>query len=692
MIKKILFLALVFTFSTQAQKTKVACVGNSVTYGTAIEQREVNSYPSQLQELLGNRFEVTNFGHPGATVLKNGHKPYWNTLHFEESKSFLPDLVIIHLGLNDQGNNNWPMHKGEFVSDYLDLIQEYRSLPSSPKIIICKMSPSFSGHHWFQEGMRENYLEIQAKIDIIGEKAGVDIMNLQDPLYRFPEYYADDLHPTKEGANIIADKIYRFVSGNYGGLTLPTLYGENMVFQRNVPIVIKGSANALDEITVHFNGEAKRTKVSKHGQWQVTYPAKEAGGPYKLNIKSKKSGDINIFKVYVGEVWLASGQSNMDFTLSKELHGSTILKDSINTNIFLFSMDGKAHPSNHTFSKEELLNCNAKDYFRSSGWSNKPDSILESFSAIAYSFAYNLEKELKVPIGIVCNAVGGSTTQSWISREAMEATNETISLLNDTHLNPLVQPWVSERKAKNLSNMTDFGVTARHPFDPTMLFDAGIYPIKDFPIKGVLWYQGESNADREELHSKLFKMLVADWRNQWNNPDLAFNFVQLSSIERPNWGVFRDSQRRLLSIPNTGMAVSSDVGHPTDVHPNGKWIIGKRLSNIALAKNYGNNVPYSGPLLDFVNVKNNALEVHFSHAEGLRTSDGKAVLDIEIAGKDKVFVKAEAQIDNHVLRIWSEQIKNPRYVRYGYSPYTNGNLINKHGFPASTFSNLGMID
>ncbi|GGW36104.1 sialate O-acetylesterase [Arenibacter certesii] len=692
MLRIVYLLILLVTFSMQSQKLKVACVGNSVTYGTRVEERERNAYPEQLQELLGNDYEVANFGYPGATALKQGHKPYWDNPIFEESKSFQPNLVVIHLGLNDQGNNNWPAHKEEFISDYLDLIQEYRNLPSSPEVIICKMSPSFSGHHWFEEGMRENYQEIQAKIDTIGKQAGVPIVDLQDPLYRFPEYYADDLHPAKEGATIIANKIYHFISGNYGGLKLPLLYGENMVFQRNVPLVINGTANALDDITVRFNGETLRTKVSQHGQWKVTYPAKEAGGPYQLSIKSKKSGEISIPKVYIGEVWLASGQSNMDFTLSKELHGSTILKDSTNSNIFLFSMDGKAHPSNHTFSKEELLNCNAKDYFRSSGWSNNPDSIMENFSAIAYSFAYNLQKELKVPIGIVCNAVGGATTQSWISREAMETTHETIGLLNDTHLNPLVQPWVSERKAKNLSNMKDFGIKARHPFDPTMLFDAGIYPIKDFPIKGVLWYQGESNAEREELHSKLFKMLVADWRNHWNNPDLAFNFVQLSSIERPNWGIFRDSQRRLLSIPNTGMAVSSDVGHPTDVHPKEKWILGKRLSNIALAKNYGINVPYSGPMLDFVNVRNNVLEVHFSHTEGLRTSDGKAVLDIEIAGTDKVFVKAEAQIDNNVLRIWSEQIKNPRYVRYGYSSYTNGNLINKHGFPASTFSNLGMVD
>ncbi|HLT51837.1 MAG TPA: GDSL-type esterase/lipase family protein, partial [Arenibacter sp.] len=254
-MKNIYLLTLLLTFSMQAQKIKVACVGNSVTYGTGVGERELNSYPSQLQKLLGDGYEVANFGYPGATALKQGHKPYWENPIFEASKAFLPNLVIIHLGLNDQGNNNWPGHKGEFVADYLDLIETYRSLPSSPKIIICKMSPSFSQHHWFEEGMRENYKEIQAKIDTIGKRAGVAIIDLHDPLYRFPEYYADALHPTGEGAALIANKMYRFVSGNYGGLKLPMLYGENMVFQRNLPLVINGSANALDEIIVRFNGE-----------------------------------------------------------------------------------------------------------------------------------------------------------------------------------------------------------------------------------------------------------------------------------------------------------------------------------------------------------------------------------------------------------------------------------------------------
>lgn len=688
MSKRSVFLFFLMVNVVCAQKIKVACIGNSVTYGATINDRKINSYPAQLQKLLGSDYEVVNFGYSGTTMLKNGHKPYWGKPVFEESKEFLPDIVIIHLGLNDQGNNNWPKYKDEFVSDYLDMIRVFRSLPSKPKVIICKMSPSFSGHHWFEEGMRESYAEIQSKIEAIAKKANVTLLDLYEPLYRFPELYSDDLHPAKKGATIIAKKAYQIITGDYGGLQLSKLYGENMVLQRNESIVIQGKANAGDKIKVNFNNEKRNTLVAESGKWHVVFEPMKAGGPYRLKINTGQSGKKIIDKIYVGEVWLASGQSNMDFKVNAMKHSQTVLKDSLNSKIFLFSMDGKVHPSNHQFTEEELKSCNTNDYFKYSGWNNSKGEVLGNFSAVAYSFAYNLQKRLKVPVGIICNAVGGSTTQSWISRESMETTHQTIDLLNDTHFNPMVQPWVSERKAKNFEKIREFKIKARHPFDPTMLFDAGINPIKEYNIKGVIWYQGESNAERVDFHSKLFKLLVKDWRMHWKKPELPFNFVQLSSINRPTWGHFRDAQRKLLAIPNTGMAVSSDIGHPTDVHPKQKWTVGKRLADVALSKNYGVATGFSGPLLDFVNVSKDILEVHFLYADGLKTRGGSNVKDILIAGKDKDFVPAQAEIKKNILRVWSPKIKEPRYVKYGYSPYTDGNLVNEKGWPASTFSNM----
>ncbi|MCB0473388.1 MAG: sialate O-acetylesterase, partial [Flavobacteriaceae bacterium] len=246
---ELLFLFSIFvSFNLNAQIIKVACIGDSVTYGYGIDSVEKYSYPSQLQEMLGHGYEVKNFGYSGATMLKNGHKPYWKTEAFDSSLNYNPNIVIIHLGLNDQGNNNWPRHKGEFINDYLDMIGLYKELPSHPKIYICLMSPTFSGHHWFEEGMRENFNEIQQKIGEIAEMAKVSLINLHDPLYRFPELFPDNLHPVKEGATLLAKKIYGHISGDFGGLQLPLLYGENMVFQRDVPLRISGIANVPDTI------------------------------------------------------------------------------------------------------------------------------------------------------------------------------------------------------------------------------------------------------------------------------------------------------------------------------------------------------------------------------------------------------------------------------------------------------------
>ena len=679
-----ILLSLTLTVAIHAQKIRVACVGNSVTYGAGIKDRTVNSYPAQLQKLLGKNYEVANFGYSGATLFKNGHKPYWTKKEFKQSQDFAPNIVIIHLGLNDQGNNNWPKHKDEFIADYQEMIAVYKNLPTKPKVIICKMTPTFSGHHWFEEGMRESFKEIQSKIENIAKTANVDLINLHELLYHFPEYFPDNLHPTKAGATIIAQKVYGMITGDYGGLKLPKYYGENMVFQRNEPIVISGTADVDDTVTVVLNNQKALSKVAKNGDWHMALPTMKAGGPYALKIQSKSSKNITYNKVYIGEVWLASGQSNMNFKVHQMQSAKMVLRDSLNPNIFVFSMDSKVL-GNHVFTKDDLEFCNTNDYFKYSGWSNNNDAILENFSAVAYAYAFNLQKELNVPIGVICNAIGGSPIESWISRASLEQTHETVSMLNDSWKNPLADSWVSQRKIENFGFNKNLNV--RHPYDPTFLFDSGILPLKSLNFKGVIWYQGESNAEHEDLYSRLFKMLVADWRHYFNKPQLPFYYVQLSSINRPNWGAFRDMQRKLLTIENTGMVVASDVGHKTDVHPKQKWVVGNRLAKVALAKTYKKPITFSGPLLDFVNVINDKLEVYFIHGKGLKTKDGLPVKDMEIAGEDKIFVKANTEIKGDMILVWSEKIKNPRFVRYGYSSFTNGNLINKYGLPASTFSN-----
>ena len=219
------------------------------------------------------------------------------------------------------------------------------------------------------------------------------------------------------------------------------------------------------------------------------------------------------------------------------------------------------------------------------------------------------------------------------------------------------------------------------------MFESGIVPLDRYPIKGVIWYQGESNAHNYEAHEKLFRLLVGSWRENWNDPDLPFYYVQLSSIDRPSWPWFRDSQRRLMdAIPHTGMAVSSDYGDSLDVHPKNKRPIGERLAHWALNRTYDKRqVVPSGPLFRSVDFRQEAAYVSFDYADGLHTADGKPIREFEIAETEGLYYPAKAEVVGNQVRVYSDRVKHPCYVRYAWRPFTRANLVNSQSLPASTF-------
>lgn len=229
----------------------------------------------------------------------------------------------------------------------------------------------------------------------------------------------------------------------------------------------------------------------------------------------------------------------------------------------------------------------------------------------------------------------------------------------------------------------------RHPYHPSYLYEAGIQNITRLNISGVIWYQGESNEQNVELHEVIFPTLVESWRSAWND-DFPFYYVQLSSMAlgRETWGHFRDSQRRLMyEIPNSGMSVSSDLGDSTDVHPREKKQIGERLARWALNKTYGfSDITPSGPLFHDFFVEDETAYISFEFAEGLMSSDGKPLRSFEVAEFSGLFFPATAEIEENVIKVKSTRVKTPKYVRYGWSSYSDGNLINSEGLPASTFS------
>lgn len=287
MKRTLLFLCLLlYTSAFAKNKIKVACVGNSVTYGYLVENREVNSYPAQLQRLLGEEYEVVNFGKSGATLLNKGHRPYCEQEEYKAALDFAADRVVIHLGLNDTDPRNWPNYQDYFVSDYLSLIESFRKVNPACKIWICRMTPITHRHPRFKSGTRDWYWQEQAMIEEIARLGNTGLIDLQAALYNRPDLLPDALHPTAEGAGILAKTIYRELTGNYGGLQMPVTYSDNMVLQREKPLSVSGIADAGQKITVQIAGQQKETVTAPNGKWSVTLEPLQAGGPYELTIEA----------------------------------------------------------------------------------------------------------------------------------------------------------------------------------------------------------------------------------------------------------------------------------------------------------------------------------------------------------------------------------------------------------------------
>ena len=676
-------LALILSCANYAQdKIKVACVGNSITYGSGVADREVNAYPVKLQGMLGDKYEVGNFGKPGATLLNHGHRPYTQQQEYKDALAFAGDIVVIHLGINDTDPRNWPNYQDEFIGDYRALMQSFREVNPKVRFILARMTPLSDRHYRFESGTRDWHAEIQLAIECIAKAEGVQLIDFHEPLYPYPYVLEDAVHPNAEGAAILAKTVYEGITGDFGGLQMSDMYSDNMVLQYGQPLNIHGKANAGEKVTVKIAGQKKKAVAGSNGKWSVTLEPLKAGGPYTLSIEAGKK-ELIYNKVLAGEVWLCSGQSNMEFYLSQSATGKRDIPQAANDQIRLYDMKARWRTNPVEWDASVLDSLNHLQYYTDASWQVCSPETAGKFSAIAYYFGKMLQDSLKVPVGLICNAIGGSPTEAWVDRRTLEY--EFPAILRNWTKNDFIQDWVRGRAALNVKKSNH--KFQRHPYEPCYLYESGILPLQQYPIKGVLWYQGESNAHNKDAHEKLFKLLVQSWRKNWNNEQMPFYFVQLSSLNRPSWPWFRDSQRRLMQeIEHTGMAVCTDRGDSLDVHPTRKQEVGERLAYWALNKTYGHHVTPSGPLYKSVTFCKNVAYVSYDYAEGLKAAEeGSDLLTFELAGEDQVFYPAKAVVEGNQVKVWSDKVKNPKIVRYGWQPFTRANLVNGAGLPASTF-------
>src|SRR5690606_4754151 len=396
-------------------------------------------YPSILQDLLGDSYIVGNFGHSGATLLQKGHNPYNKTKAYQDALAFEPDIIVIALGLNDTDPRNWPNYHNEFESDYADLIADFREINPNVEVYVCSMTPIFS----------DNHSVLAARIDL----------------------FDDHLHPNGRGAELIAENVAKSIHGVRQPLSLAKTFGSHMVLQRNVENTLRGLASSGDKLTVHLCEEIFHATANKRGEWTVTLPARAAGGPYDITVKSN-SGKIVLSDVLFGDVFLASGQSNMAFTLRQALRGDDVLAQMAPhaAEMCLFKDDDLIHTTHGAWDTTILDAVNELQYFQGE-WEVASAESAADFSAIAYSAAAEIARLEGVPVGIIDLSVGGSNTESWISRRALEQDNLLASYIHNWRTSDFIQDFCRTRGAKNLE--LSKVKHQRHPYEPAYNYEAG---------------------------------------------------------------------------------------------------------------------------------------------------------------------------------------------------------------------------
>jgi sialate O-acetylesterase len=479
----------------------------------------------------------------------------------------------------------------------------------------------------------------------------------------------------------------------HGEVKLPKLFTSHMVLQRDRPIHIWGWADPGEAVSAALNGASESTMAGRLGQWNLYLPAQPAGGPYQLTVTGRKA--VTLDDILIGDIWFASGQSNMEMPLSG-FAGSAVVnnaRDEIaranHPRIRLLFVPHKASPFP------------LRDFDTNQPWTVCTPETAAKFSAVAYFFGREIADRENVPIGLIDSSWGGTPAEAWMSIEGLSADSslmpvfaEYAEMSNAQADVPLV---IAEEKREDAAALSAHAPAPQHPWhpdpaswDPTWLYNGMVAPAVDFGIKGVIWYQGESNSRRDmaSMYEKVFPALIEDWRAHWRQGNFPFLFVQISSFKpgsNETWPIVRDAQRRTLALANTGMAVTIDVGDATNVHPSDKQTVGARLALAARAIAYGENVEYAGPLFRQTSNASGAIHVWFDHADGLMAR-GSDLQGFEIAGEDHHFVPATAHIDGAGVAVSSPQVPRPAYVRYGWQGFPAVNLYNAAGLPASPFT------
>ena len=469
------------------------------------------------------------------------------------------------------------------------------------------------------------------------------------------------------------------------------LFSNHAVLQSGMSVPVWGTADPGEKVVVSFAKQKKVTTADTDGKWMVRFGKLSAGGPFIMTITGKNT--VIVDDVLVGEVWIGSGQSNMAFTVSAKVAAFAGMQDE-ETEIaaanypqlrIFMATTKKAYDSQSEISGE---------------WKISTPENAPAFSAVAYLFGRDLNQTLKQPVGMLVVAFGASTAESWVSRPAAARDPQMKAMLDrfdDLYSFYKTHPHATTDQAPSAPQTINARPGKPGPLrdpvqdqhQPTVLYNGMVHPIVPFAMRGVIWYQGESIVGGKAgvaLYQHIMEALVNDWRQEWGEGNFPFYCVQLPPLKNSsNNPMVREGQAQLMSLPNTGMAVTLDVGDPTNVHPKNKEPVGDRLSRIALANVYGKKIEFSGPVLAGTRIEGASIILHFSHAAGLSGKRGPLQW-FQIAGADGRYVSASAIIQGENVVVHSDEVLSPVSVRYAWDNYPDGaNLVNGAGLPAAPF-------
>ncbi len=490
---------------------------------------------------------------------------------------------------------------------------------------------------------------------------------------------------------------------------LPAIISDHMVLERSAKVPLWGWADPGEDVKISLNGTSAAAKADAEGKWIAVLDLKDSPpGPFEMSVEGKNK--ISLADVLVGEVWIASGQSNMELRLR-------------NTRDAEQEIASSANPFLRQFLVEKNTSATPLDELKGR-WTVAGPETAGDFSAVGYYFGKSLQSEVKVPVGIVNSSWGGTPSEAWTSLEALDsdpdlkAASERIrkQIAEYPGLAKAEQEFPPVAAEKRAAAPKPPAGTPPGPQDTAgFLYNAMIHPIINYAISGAIWYQGESNAGRAIQYRKAFPLLISDWRKQWGRGDFPFYFCQLANFmpknpepEECGWAELREAQSLTLALPATGQAVLIDIGESGNIHPRNKKSVGERLARIALAKEHGKKIAFSGPVFDSMKIENGTATVTFRHTDGglaasplpekydvksqtgesaplVRNSPNSQLEGFAICGQDKKWFWADAKIEGDAVVVRSDKVPSPVAVRYAWAQNPTCNLANGAGLPASPF-------